>query len=143
MSDRMQGALDEVPPAIKQIIRKVRDEDDGQLKAAFGEIKQMLLNHRLAAVVKILSDVHTILDDICNVGVDWELIGVPMCFEVPAGAEGIEVVVFNEQQAKDANGFLAPVDVHQDEYVMSVTCSYRVAAMRRVDNGCNHAEHLE
>ena len=161
MSDRMQDALDEVLPAIKQIIRKVRDEDDGQLKAAFGEIKQMLLNHRLAAVVKIpnaqvlvcpsnrfgagleVSDVHTILDDICNVGVDWELIGVPMCFEVPAGAEGNEVVIFNEQQAKDANGFLAPVDVYQDEYVMSVTCSHRVAAMRCVENGCNHEEHLE
>ena len=103
MSDRMQDALEEVIPAIKQIIRKVRDEDDGQLKASFQESKQMLLNHRLAVVVQIpnaqvlvcpsnrfgagleVSDVHTILDDICNGGVDWELIAAPMCFEVPAG----------------------------------------------------------
>ena len=123
MADRIQDALAEVIPTLKQIIHKVRDEDDGQLKAASQDIKQMLLNHRLAVVVKIpnpqvlvclsnrfgagleVSDVHTILDDICNVGVDMELIGVPMCFELPEGAEGNEVVAFNEQQAKDANGF--------------------------------------
>ena len=45
-----------------------------------------------------MSNVHTVLDDICNVGVDMELIGVPMCFELPEGAEGNEVVAFNEQQ---------------------------------------------
>ena len=161
MADRIQDALAEVIPTLKQIIHKVRDEDDGQLKAAFQEIKQMLLNHRLAVVVKIpnaqvlvcpsnrfgagleVSDVHTILDDICNVGVDMELIGVPLCFELPEGAEGNEVVAFNEQQAKDANGFLAPVDINQDDHVMSVTCSHRAAAMRCVENGCNHVEHLE
>ena len=122
MSERTQDAMEEVIPALKQIIHKVRDEDDGQLKAAFGEIKQMLLNHRLAVVVKIpnaqvlvcpsnrfgagleVSDVHTILDDICNVGVDMELIGVPMCFELPEGAEGNEVKAFNEQQAKTPTG---------------------------------------
>ena len=53
MSERVQEALAEVIPALKQIMHKVRDEDDGQLKAAFGEIKQMLLNNRLAVVVKI------------------------------------------------------------------------------------------
>ena len=53
MADRIQDALAEVIPTLKQIIHKVRDEDDGQLKAAFQDIKQMLLNHRLAVVVKI------------------------------------------------------------------------------------------
>ena len=100
MAERLQEVLAEVVPAIQTLIAKCRAADDAQLKATYAEIKQLLLSNRLATLTKIdnaailvcpwnrfgtgldVSDVHSILDDVCGVGVDWELMGVPMCFQL-------------------------------------------------------------
>ena len=123
MAERLQEVLAEVVPAIRALIAKCRADDDAQLKATFAEIKQLLISNRLATVVKIdnaavlvcpanrfgtgldVSDVHSILDDVCAVGVDWELMGVPMCFQIPEGEEGEKIIHFNEEIATSSNVF--------------------------------------
>ena len=119
-----------------------------------------MIDNRFAAVVRLdhqlvlvcpsnkfntgldVSDVHSILDDVCNVGWDWEEVGIPICFELPAGEEGKQVIAFNEHLTENAQGFLSPADKqHADEFVMRVTCSHRVAAIRCVAAGSSHVEH--
>ena len=162
MAERLQEVLAEVVPAIQTLIAKCRAADDAQLKATFAEIKQLLLSNRLATLTKIdnaailvcpwnrfgtgldVSDVHSILDDVCAVGVDWELMGVPMCFQLPEGEDGEKIIHFNEELANSSNGFLSPVDRHhQEDFVMSVTCSHWVAGLRCVQAACAHIEKLE
>ena len=162
MAERLQEVLAEVVPAIQTLIAKCRAADDAQLKATYAEIKQLLLSNRLATLTKIdnaailvcpwnrfgtgldVSDVHSILDDVCAVGVDWELMGVPMCFQLPEGEDGEKIIHFNEELANSSNGFLSPVDRHhQEDFVMSVTCSHRVAGLRCVQAACAHIEKLE
>ena len=149
-------------PAVQTLFAKCRAADDAQLKATYAEIKQLLLSNRLATLTKIdnaailvcpsnrfgtgldVSDVHSILDDVCAVGVDWELMGVPMCFQLPEGEDGEKIIHFNEELANSSNGFLSPVDRHhQEDFVMSVTCSHKVAGLRCVQAACAHIEKLK
>ena len=160
MAERLQEVLAEVVPAIRALIAKCRADDDAQLKATYAEIKQLLISNRLATVVKIdnaailvcplnrfgtgldISDAHSILDDLCAVGVDWELMGVPMCFQLPEGEEGEKIIHFNEELANSSNVCLSSVDRHhQEDFVMSVTCSHRVAGFRCVSAGSAHIEN--
>ena len=74
-----------------------------------------------------ISDVHSILEDITEVGFDLELWGVPVCFELPDGDEGQREITFNEGLVDGANGFLAPVDADVVTDI-SLMASHRSAA---------------
>ena len=155
MQSWVEDALDEAVPKIKALIRECRTADDSQMKSTMASIKQVLLDTKLATVVKVpcqgvlvhhqnrfgagvdVKDVHSILDDISSTGWDWDMLGVPICFELPSGAVGEKALAWNEKLVESAGGFLAPVD-RQRASDMSVSASHRVAALRCVLAGARH-----
>ena len=94
----LQEVLPATVPLVRELIAKCRTTEDSQMESTLAALKQLLVDNRVAAVVRLdhqlvlvcpsnrfnlgldVSDVHSILDDVCSVGWDWEEGGIPICF---------------------------------------------------------------
>ena len=100
------SVLDSAVPLLRAKLDACRSGNDAHMKVVFSEVKQILLSHKHATIVDIdvnnvlphlanrfavgvdVVDVHSMLDDVCAVGWDWEQGGVPICFVMPKGKLG-------------------------------------------------------